>query len=319
MLKLFKLRIEEEMNFIFSKKRDYKIEAQLFFVSILVMCLLIETYSPYVKMSILYKDKILHFLIALCFSFSYYIVNYFYSRNIDFFERKLSIIQAYILYFILINLFGGVCLKYTIYLIVLIFNIINDFSISFNTEEALFLLFKLTLYIQFIQHMIFVFMRRMKKEEIQNLDAVSFRNIEKIIISNPDDNKKKKEYLKIINKTIFFLGLNKEECFEIKLDEFLYAKSEGHYIKIFYMKRNGSTSFSTSSGMIRNSIKNIIHNRELLEDNGILRIHRSYIVNVKKLKRVRTNNLGSFVYLKFDNIQLPVGQTFIKDLEEVNI
>ena len=84
----------------------------------------------------------------------------------------------------------------------------------------------------------------------------------------------------------------------VQFDELLYAQSWGNYVKLFLPDRMLLTPLTTSELESRLPIDQFI------------RVHKSYIVAVSKIERLRGNTL------QIGQIELPVGITFRRELTE---
>ncbi len=108
-----------------------------------------------------------------------------------------------------------------------------------------------------------------------------------------------------VNLTI--TGLNKDEVVTFNSKDFIYANSDGHYIKMFYLV--SSTNLErplVKSILIRNSMKSM--ETELLKVLHILRVHNSFFVNLKMVKYYRGNTKGGLLVLTLLNIKVPVSK-----------
>lgn len=83
--------------------------------------------------------------------------------------------------------------------------------------------------------------------------------------------------------------------------EFIYAESDGNYV-IFYLNKNGQIK----KVMIRNSINNI--EQQLSHVPYFFRIHRAFIVNLKKVMSKQGNTLGYLLKLAETEIKIPVSR-----------
>ncbi|MGC1389695.1 MAG: LytTR family DNA-binding domain-containing protein [Bacteroidales bacterium] len=94
--------------------------------------------------------------------------------------------------------------------------------------------------------------------------------------------------------------LKKEEL-NFYPNQFLYAESEGNYV-VFYLSINNQVK----KEIIRNSINNI--EQQLSEIPYILRIHRAFIVNLKKVRSRQGNTLGYLIKLTESEFKIPVSR-----------
>ncbi len=88
-----------------------------------------------------------------------------------------------------------------------------------------------------------------------------------------------------------------------------YIESADNYVQIHYMN-----SGKMQKLMLRNSLKKL---EEQFAEHGVVRCHRSYLVNINNVKCIRKTNEG--LVLDFDDEkiqQLPVSKTYSKQLFE---
>ncbi len=100
----------------------------------------------------------------------------------------------------------------------------------------------------------------------------------------------------------------KDEKGELKIsvmiENLLYVESADNYATIHYLNKSKISHF-----LIRNSLKSIEEN--LTKDTPLVRCHRSYIVNLDKVKVLRKTKDGIFMELDAINIpDLPVSKTY---------
>jgi hypothetical protein len=108
-------------------------------------------------------------------------------------------------------------------------------------------------------------------------------------------------------------GLNKGEVVHMDSNDFIFAKSDGHYIKIYYfVKRTNTGRKSVRSILIRNSMKSMFLD-VFVSIKHIDRVHKSYAINYNYIKSVRNlpYNKGGILTMNFVNINIPIGFTRI--------
>ncbi len=103
--------------------------------------------------------------------------------------------------------------------------------------------------------------------------------------------------------------LKKEEL-SFYPSQFLYAESDGNYV-VFYLE----TDNKLRKQVLRNSISNI--ERQLSAIPYFLRIHRSFIVNLKKVKNKQGNILGYQLKLSGSGFKIPVSRNRIKIFDKL--
>jgi len=93
----------------------------------------------------------------------------------------------------------------------------------------------------------------------------------------------------------------------IKKDDFLYCRGTDNYVTIFYNDMN-----KLSKSLIRNTLKNI---ETQLADFPIVRTHRSYIVNLDKVKLIEKAKDGMKIKLDSEHqIEIPVSKTYMNEV-----
>lgn len=127
-------------------------------------------------------------------------------------------------------------------------------------------------------------------------------------LSNIEESQKDKKFKlpKTYSKDLFVIkGKNKREQLEIFHNQFLYAQSEGHYIKIFYFQEKKKT---IKQYLIRNTILNLEKQLEqqLRNSQIIFRCHKSYLINLSHCNSFIESPSKNFVCLKYNKISLPV-------------
>ncbi len=99
----------------------------------------------------------------------------------------------------------------------------------------------------------------------------------------------------------------KEEPIHIKSEELIYIKSSSNYIEVF-------TKNNATSRLIRNSL-NYVEGK--LPEHDFLKIHRSYIVNIKAIDSLKISNSTYFIKVKNNDIYLPVSRSVIKTVKKI--
>jgi len=104
-------------------------------------------------------------------------------------------------------------------------------------------------------------------------------------------------------KFISFADESGEIRLSIKLDDLLFIEANENYVFIHYLEQNKPGRF-----LLRNSLKRI---ESHLAGFPLVRCHRSYMVNVERIKLVKKDKNGLLLQLNAPwNIQLPVSVTF---------
>jgi len=92
--------------------------------------------------------------------------------------------------------------------------------------------------------------------------------------------------------------------------EFIYAESDGNYV-VFYLSRNNLVK----KEIIRNSINNIEQQLSVIP--YFLRIHRAFIVNLKKVRSKQGNTLGYLIKLSESEDKIPVSRNNTRIFNEL--
>jgi DNA-binding LytR/AlgR family response regulator len=93
----------------------------------------------------------------------------------------------------------------------------------------------------------------------------------------------------------------------IKSEDLLYLESADNYVFIHYMDHHKISKY-----MIRNSLKNL--EPELIKM-GLLRCHRSFMVNFEKVKLIKKEKDGLNLELDLpEKLSLPVSKTYIDQI-----
>jgi len=132
----------------------------------------------------------------------------------------------------------------------------------------------------------------------------------RIVLTKSDavesDNEVLPEHTEIIN----LMDNNGNLKLSVKLNNLYYIKAEDNYINVFY-QRNGVIA----SYMLRCKMKTIENN--CVDSSSLMRCHRSYIVNIKKVG-VLHNEADGFI-IEFDREgmdSIPVSKTYSKRVLE---
>jgi hypothetical protein len=123
-------------------------------------------------------------------------------------------------------------------------------------------------------------------------------------------NKKLKENKQIPEKTVLFDSDYQKDSLVLKVSLILFIRSANNYIEVFW--KEGDT---VKSQLVRCSLTKA---EEMLKDDKfIFRCHRSYMVNINYIEKVKGNSEGYRLF--FDNVgfSVPVSKNFAKKLKEL--
>ena len=114
------------------------------------------------------------------------------------------------------------------------------------------------------------------------------------------------EHTEIIN----LMDNNGNLKLSVKLDNLYYIKAEDNYINVFY-QRNGAIA----SYMLRCKMKTIEDN--CVDSSSLMRCHRSYIVNTKKISVLHNEPDGFMIEFEREGLDsIPVSKTYSKRVLE---
>lgn len=94
----------------------------------------------------------------------------------------------------------------------------------------------------------------------------------------------------------------------VKLDNLYYIESQDNYIKIFYLNNGVMKNY-----MLRCKLKTVEEN---FAGSPLVRCHRSYIVNIDKIRVIRKERDGMFIDIDFDGTPpIPVSKGYVDRLK----
>ena len=102
---------------------------------------------------------------------------------------------------------------------------------------------------------------------------------------------------------------NKEKL-DLRLEDVLYIESNDNYVVIHYIINQ-----KTEKSLLRNTIKNL---EKELQPYGIVRCHRSYMVNTLNIIKKEKTPKGFNLFLKSDeNAIIPVSKSYTSEMEKI--
>lgn len=102
----------------------------------------------------------------------------------------------------------------------------------------------------------------------------------------------------------------KGENFTLPLSDLLYIESDGNYV-VFHLLQNGVSRKET----IRNSISEVEH--MLARFPFVVRTHRAFMVNIKKISKRTGNSSGYRVQLEGTADQVPVSRSNVENFDRL--
>ncbi|MDY3070453.1 MAG: LytTR family DNA-binding domain-containing protein [Parabacteroides sp.] len=117
-----------------------------------------------------------------------------------------------------------------------------------------------------------------------------------------EDTRKEQEF----NEPIYIHDSNKETRLKLEASNLLYIEAADNYITVYYLK-NGHPA----KEMIRNTLKNA---EAELKNKGIIRCHRSFLVNSKAISGWKKNGRNYELLIKGCNASVPVARSYIGEV-----
>ncbi|TPN82066.1 LytR/AlgR family response regulator transcription factor [Aquimarina algicola] len=115
---------------------------------------------------------------------------------------------------------------------------------------------------------------------------------------------KSKEISKSLVKAICFTSEEEKIQLEISPDQVLMLKSSGNYIEVFYIDEEKVKSY-----LVRNTLSNI--NDKIKDYSFLFRCHRSYVININKIIKVKGNSRGYQISIDGIPHKIPVSRSRI--------
>jgi two-component system LytT family response regulator len=92
----------------------------------------------------------------------------------------------------------------------------------------------------------------------------------------------------------------------LQANEILYAEAQLNYLRLF--TANGAY-------VLRGTIQEL---SERLADNGFVRVHRSYLINLNELRELEPCNNGEFIAILRSGAQVPVGRAYRQVVKKIS-
>ncbi len=111
-----------------------------------------------------------------------------------------------------------------------------------------------------------------------------------------------------IRETITLRGQNKNERIETKVDDLLFVKSEDNYLILHILQEGAIQSF-----IIRSTIKQLL---EQLDPTVFLKCHRSYLINIHRIKHLSGNKNNTKIHLVGAEKTIPVSRSLVDQFRQ---
>ena len=129
----------------------------------------------------------------------------------------------------------------------------------------------------------------------QNIKPVQVMNYHEVLTDASED----PQSLDLVN----FLDYAGHLKLSVRMENLYYISSEDNYIKIHYTNNNQLKSY-----MLRCKIKTV---EEGYSGTSLVRCHRSYIVNSQKIKMIKKEKEGLYIYLDREDVMpIPVSKAY---------
>lgn len=93
----------------------------------------------------------------------------------------------------------------------------------------------------------------------------------------------------------------------VPVERIIYLEAAGNYVTIVYDNSGRLVRFG-----LRNTLKGVA---DLCAENGLVRCHRSYFINLRKVKLLRRDSEGIFAELDYPDVKgIPVTKTYAADV-----
>jgi len=123
-------------------------------------------------------------------------------------------------------------------------------------------------------------------------------------------NKKLQDNKQIPEKTVLFDSDYQKDSLVLKVSLILFIRSANNYIEVFWKEND-----NVKSQLVRCSLTKA---EEMLKDDKyIFRCHRSYMVNINYIEKVKGNTEGYRLFFDKVGFSVPVSKNFAKKLKEL--
>jgi DNA-binding LytR/AlgR family response regulator len=103
---------------------------------------------------------------------------------------------------------------------------------------------------------------------------------------------------------------NKNEDLEVSVKDLLYIRSADNYIEVFYIRDN-----TIARKLLRNSLKAVVTSLSVRKE--LYRCHKSYFVNLQKVRSVSGNAQGLKLHLEQGEQTVPVARNQIQEIRRL--
>jgi hypothetical protein len=115
--------------------------------------------------------------------------------------------------------------------------------------------------------------------------------------------------LALTEKHIKLQSLNGKEQLIITIADLLYIEAQDNYISVYYLEKG-----IVKKQLLRSTMKDVETN---LKGEFIIRCHRSFIVNINKVEKVKRDSHQMKLYLPHISQPIPVSRSYIPSLDNL--
>lgn len=123
------------------------------------------------------------------------------------------------------------------------------------------------------------------------------------LIKNPSQSKSEESHITIT-------ASSPQDTIVFQISDFLFAKSDGNYVEFTIRNEDGTAD----RRIVRNTLANVEEQFKGYDD--ILKVHRSFIVNLKHIQSVQGNAQGYKLLLNGSKLCVPVSRSYIPVLDK---
>lgn len=99
---------------------------------------------------------------------------------------------------------------------------------------------------------------------------------------------------------------NNREFLNIQANQLLFIESVDNYVSVYHLEND-----QVKKQLLRSNLKKL---EAQLKEENIVRCHRSYIVNLKNIKKVEGNSRGLQLYFNYYDQAIPVSRRYVKPI-----
>jgi len=113
------------------------------------------------------------------------------------------------------------------------------------------------------------------------------------------------KYQREVNSQVISFSISKKKILPIQSDQLIIIESNGNYINVY---------FENDNLLKRETIRNTLKNFEYITNNSssFVKCHKSYIVNLNKIKKVSGNAQGYKLEVEALDFEIPVSRNLAK-------